>query len=264
MPRLALALVWLVVACGTARSADAPDLYRAETIVTGTGEAERIRGFREGLREVIVKLTGDPRLFGDRRLDETLRDPQRWVADFELEDRMKGIPVHDEQGTRERPHFLRMRFEAARLDAELGRLGLSKWADRPPIAVWLGVRTGAASYLLSASGPEGYGQRVSLLRSAERRGLQVTLPPERSTEVSIALEDVAADDLSRLEAASEPGSAILSGLLSIAEGGRWDIRWRLVHRGRSRAWSKMGISFDVALLDGLDTAALTLSGNLPF
>ena len=256
---VALVLVWT-----PAGAVDLADLYRAEVIVTGTGEPERTRGFREGLAQVIVKLTGDPRLLGDPRLDETLREPGRWIARHEYEDRMKNLPVHDEQGTRERPHFLRMRFEPARLDRELERLGLSKWTNRPPIAVWLGIRTEAGSYVLAASGPEGYGQRLSLLRSAERRGLGVVLPPGGEQGHGVGFDDIAAENITKLEDQSEPGSALLSGVLSIAEGGLWDMEWRLSHAGRSRAWSLSGVTFDAALLDGLDTTALALSGNLPF
>lgn len=264
MPHLAIAFLLFIVVCAPARGAPGAELYRAETIVTGTGEAERRRGFREGLTEVIVKLTGDSRLPDDPRLDETIRAPERWVAQFAYEDRMKNLPVHDEQGTRERPHFLRMEFQPARLDRELERLGLSKWTERPTIAVWLAIRTEAGSYVLHASGPEGYGQRASLLGSAKRRGLQIALPEADRTEPTVGVSDIAGDDLPKLVAASPPASALLSGVLSIAEGGFWDIEWRLHHRGRSRAWARKGITFDVALLNGLDTAALVLSGKSSF
>jgi hypothetical protein len=263
-PHLGGVLLTLVLVCGPARAGAPAELYHAEAVVTGTGEPERIRGFREGLTEVLVKLTGDHRLVGDPRLAEMLRAPARWVARFEYEDRMKNLPVHDEQGTRERPHFLRMQFGAALLNAELDRLGYLRWEDRPAVAVWLAIRTEARSYVLRSSGPEGYGQRTSLLGSAKRRGLDVVLPALTGAGESVTFDDIAAENLAELKAASKDGSALLSGILSAAEGGYWNIEWRLSHQDRSRRWSETGVTFDVALLNGLDAAALVLSGKAPF
>ena len=53
-------LVLLSAAC--AQAIEIGDLYEAETIVTGTEEPERSRGFRIGLEEVLIKLSGDARL----------------------------------------------------------------------------------------------------------------------------------------------------------------------------------------------------------
>src|SRR5262245_58542317 len=127
-----LPLISLLILVGTRTGAEpATDLYRVETVVTGTEEPERTRGFRVGLTDVAVKLTGDVRLSENGRLASILEHPHGLVDTFEYEDRMKNIPVHDEQGTRQRPHFLRIRFKAAELDQELAKLGLSKWTERP-------------------------------------------------------------------------------------------------------------------------------------
>jgi hypothetical protein len=53
----------LALSRGTAAAAD--DLYRARTIVTGQGEEGRSAGFAECLGQVLVKVSGDPRLLGD-------------------------------------------------------------------------------------------------------------------------------------------------------------------------------------------------------
>ena len=51
------------------------NLYRAQTIVTGQGEESRAAGFAEALEEVLVKVSGDPRLIGDPRVAELLAGP---------------------------------------------------------------------------------------------------------------------------------------------------------------------------------------------
>ncbi|MDJ0944961.1 MAG: DUF2066 domain-containing protein [Kiloniellales bacterium] len=260
-----LSLLLLLIPAGDGPgAAEVADLYRAETVVTGTLEPERSRGFRAGLTDVVVKLTGDARLAGDDRLAPLVERAHSFVASFDYEDRMKGIPVHDEQGTRERPHLLRMRFKAAELDRALGRLGLSIWpAERPLLAVWLGIETAGDRYVLRAAGARGYGQRAVLVETAARRGLPLLLPEAASGESAVAFEDIAAEDVSRMIGESPGADALLAGVLSLAEGGYWDITWRLTWRARSRAWRLRGVSFDTALRDGLQTSALVLSGRAP-
>jgi hypothetical protein len=261
----ALAAVSLLVLTGTvARAVEVENLYGAQAIVTGTEEPERTRGFRAGLTDLVVKLTGDARLAESDRLRPLLESPQRFVDAFEYEDRMKGIPVHDEQGTRERPHFLRMRFKQSDVDAALAKLGLSKWpADRPLLAVWLGVRTAAGAYVLTALGAEGYGQRLVIVETAVRRGIPVLLP-EAGATATVAFDDVGAGNVSKMTDASPRADAMLSGVLSSVPDGYWDMEWRLTQRDRSRSWRLSKVSFDTALKNGLETSALILSGKAPF
>jgi hypothetical protein len=122
-------------------NADDATLYRAETIVTGTIEPERSRGFAAGALQVLVKLTGEPEVANTPGAAELQKQAGELVVDFSYEDRMKDIPVHDEQGTRERPHFLRIRFDPQKFDAAIEKTGFVKWSGkRPAVAVWLGVR----------------------------------------------------------------------------------------------------------------------------
>ena len=237
------------------------DLYFAETVVTGTEEPERTRGFRAGLVEVMVKLTGDYRLAESRAVSHLLQDAARFVAQFEYEDRMKGIPVHDEQGTRERPHFLRIRFKPTDVDRALEELGIPKWtADRPAVAVWLGIETAAERFVLDASGPEGYGQRWVLEEASQRSGVPVILPKDEPG-AAVPFEIIATEDLEKLGPLAGEAEALLIGVLSLGEGGFWDMKWTFRWREQSRTWRMEGVTFDTALKAGVRNAALVLSGN---
>lgn len=244
-----LAAAFLLGLTGLATAAS--DLYEAETIVTGTEEPERTRGFRQGLRDVVVKLTGDADAADDPRLAPSLDAPHGFVARFEYEDRMKGIPVHDEQGTRERPHYLRMTFDEAAMDAALSDIGLSVWRDRPEIAIWLAIETADGGYVLHTRGPEGYGQRAALEEIAARRGLPIRLPPP---DAAIDYADVVA----RPEALP-PAELRLIGHLALAPRGYWAIDWRLEADGMAEGWSLDGVTFDDALKSGLARTAARLS-----
>ena len=262
MCRLPLALLFLVASVSAASAVEVKTLYRAETIVTGVEEPERTRGFRAGLTDVIVKLTGDVRLAGSAALKPLLENPHPLVEAFEYEDRMKDIPVHDEQGTRDRPHFLRMTFKPEAVNGALKSLGLSRWgADRPMLAVWLGIRTAVGAYILTSGGEEGYGQRAVLTETAERRGVPILLPDAAAHVVTF--DDIANKKLDKLQDASPMADALLSGVLSMTETGYWTMIWRLDWQGRTRTWRMEEVSFDTALKDGLQTAALIFAGYEP-
>ena len=264
MLRSLVVFALLILNGAGARAAQIGNLYSAQTIVTGTVEPERTRGFRAGLVDVVVKLTGDVRLADSNRLQPLLEQPHRFVEHFEYEDRMKGIPVRDEQGTRERPHYLRMRFKASEINQELERLGLSKWPPRRPmLAIWLGIKTATDTYVLSASGPKGYGQRAVIVETSERRGIPILLPEANSSKSAVTFDDISANNRRKMNSESHPADALLSGVLSLTEGGYWDITWCLTWQNRSRVWTKRGVSFDTALRDGLQTSTLLLSGNAP-
>ena len=263
MLRTSILVLLITVPLTKASAVEVKDLYRAETIVTGKEEPERTRGFRSGLIDVVVKLTGDARLAENAALKPLIAKPHDLVERFEYEDRMKGIPVHDEQGTRERPHYLRMLFKAAEIDGALHQLDLRKWsADRPLLAVWLGVQTALGRYVLRASGDQGYGQRAVFEQTARRRGIPIFLPPKEAQAPSITFDDLTSRDIDKLVTASPGADAILLGTLILSQSGYWDIQWLLHWKGRSNTWGHQGITFDAAIKDGLQRSALVFSGNL--
>jgi hypothetical protein len=257
-----LLLFALLTLASAANSGGEPvrDLYNAQAIVTGTVEPERTRGFRLGLADVVVKLTGDIRLAEGDRLAPLLEKPHPLVEHFEYEDRMKNLPVRDEQGTRDRPHYLRMRFKAVEMDKALAALGLKKWSeDRPLLAVRVGVKTAVGDHVVTSSSEETYGQRAVITEVAQRRGIPIRLP-DAGTAVTFA--DIADDDAARIKTASAGADAWLSGVLAITDSGYWDITWRLHWKDRTRVWTVRNVSFDAAFKNGLQTAALIFSGNM--
>ena len=114
-------LLLLLLLTGPAVAQIGPDLYHAETLVTGREMPGRMDGAAAGLRDVLVKLTGNPALLTDARIANI--DPIGLIQDFYYLDRMSDLPHHDEQGTRERPYFLNIAFDPTRIEALLAKLG---------------------------------------------------------------------------------------------------------------------------------------------
>ena len=263
--RQALTLILLAASITVARAA-AADLYQANAFVTDEGEAERARGFALCLDQVLVKVSGDPSISRDPALAGIQAQAAGFVAGFSYHDRMSGIPVHDEQGTRERPFDLTVTFDPAKVDEALAQLGRTPWREpRPRLAVLLGVRDATASYVLAEDGARGLGQRQSLAQTASRRGIVLALPKAALLDArGLTYARLAAAPAQRLGALAQAsgGEAALAGTLVWTEARLgWTARWRLVWHGRERRWKVSGVSFDDAFRNAIDGAVAILSGH---
>src|SRR4051812_35742492 len=85
-------LVFLVAAFATLPARAASDLYRGKTIVTGQREESRIPGFSKCLEDVLVKVSGDPRLIGDPKAQAILARAAQFVSSYHYHDRLEGLP----------------------------------------------------------------------------------------------------------------------------------------------------------------------------
>src|SRR6266478_6771953 len=84
------------LACCTATPATAAeDLYRAQTVVTGQGEANRMIGFASCMEDVLIKVSGAERLAGDRRLAAYKAKAKDFVTAFDYRDQFSSKPKRD-------------------------------------------------------------------------------------------------------------------------------------------------------------------------
>ncbi|MGH6945975.1 MAG: DUF2066 domain-containing protein [Kiloniellales bacterium] len=263
---LAVLATLLTLACGTAAAATLDALYQAGTIVTGQGEEGRALGFPVCLEHVLVKVSGDPRLAGDPRVAALAGEAGDYVSDFRYRDRLAGIQIHDEQGSRERSYELTVDFDPARIDAALRSLGREPWsAPRPRLALFLAVRIGTAYYALASDGARGRDQRDALAAESERFGLPLALPSEAALAgAGLGVERLPAADLAALDTVAKTIGAdlALAGELTWSdEALGWIADWRLGAEGETHRWGIRGVSFDAAFRNALGGAAQILSGN---
>ena len=239
-----LGALCLLVPLLAAHGAAASGLYESSTIVTGMDARSRPDGLRITLRQVLVKVSGNPGWLNDPRVAQA--DPAAALQSLLYLDRFTNMPKHDEQGSRDRPFDLVARFDATALDALL--LG---WGDRPwplprpvmAIAIQVMPRTGPP-FSLHADTDVDERHRGALLAAAERIGLEIALPavldpPPRPPE-SMQLE----------------GHLVWSD----ADAG-WNSTWAISVEGVTHRWQGRDEGFDAAYRTGLGGAAAALSGH---
>jgi hypothetical protein len=263
---LARLAAMVLLGFGNASAADVEDLYQAKTIVTGQGEESRRVGFAGCLEQVLVKVSGDTRLIDDPQVAALAGQAASFVTDFDFRDRMAGIAVHDEQGTRDRPYDLTVRFDPAKIDAALRALGREPWkGPRPRVAAFVGVDIGGRPYLLASDGKRGRDQREALVEAAARYGMPMALPDEAAlARAGLSYANLQALDGESLDAAA----AVVGGDLALAgdlvwseEALGWIADWRLATRGKGQRWQIRGVNFDDAFRNAMSGAAQILSGH---
>lgn len=238
-------------------------LYRGQTIVTGTGEANRLVGFAACLEDVLVKVSGQLRLAGDARLKRYKADAAKLVRDFFYRDEKGGRPKNDEQGTRDRSFVLTAEFDAAAVNGILAKLGAKPWlSHRPVLGMFVKMQNGARRHLVSSDAKETELQRAALGAAAAKRGMQIVLP-DAAALAGIADQALAAIAPARLAelVATRGGEAVLVAHLVWDDRDlRWTSEWRIEWQGKSRQWKAAAVTFDEAFRQGIGAAAQFIAG----
>lgn len=256
----------LICCAGGTTASAADDLYRAQTIVTGQGEPNRIAGFASCLEDVLIKASGAQKLSGDRRLAAYKSNVKTFVTAFSYHDQFSGKPIRDEQGTRDRPYDLTVDFDESKIDGVLKTLGLKPWlSHRPALTVFVEMRQGPKKYIVAADGAQSDLQRDALLAAAARRGMNIVLPSSAALAKSpLDDADIATLPTSALApvVAEQGGEVALVGRLvwDDRELG-WATQWQTEWRGRPYRWQFRGVTFDEGFRRGIGGAAQVLSGN---
>ncbi|MHC2332392.1 DUF2066 domain-containing protein [Bradyrhizobium sp. USDA 4454] len=254
-----------LICCGAAMAAD-DSLYRAQTVVTGQGEPNRIIGFGACLEDVLIKVSGQPALAGDHRLAAYKSKAREFVSSFDYHDQYAGKPHHDEQGTRDRPYDLTVDFDGNKIDGILAKLGLKPWrSQRPVLGVFVEMQHGPKDYIVTSDGAQSDLQRDALAAAAVKRGMRVVLPPAAAlTSGRLSAGELLKMPPAKLTAIVAPqgGEAILIGRLVWDDNDLgWATQWQMAWHGRDYKWQFRGVTFDEAFRRGIGGAAQVLSGN---
>ena len=242
------------------------EYYTGHTIVTGQRDETRIVGFLTALLDVAKKVSGDHTIGPVDIASITHGNVKTYVKGFHDHDRMEDIPIHDEQGTRDRSFDLYVEFLPNKVDALLKSLGKKPWlARRPKVLVLLRVQNSTGSYILNSDEDDERGaeQRAAFQDSAWQVGLPLVLPMPDTLAVSkLTPEDfdqVAPDQLSRLVSSNEADIGIIGHLIWVGGSMGWKADWSLQDEGGVHHWQIDDINFDGAFRNALRGAAQILS-----
>jgi uncharacterized protein len=165
-----LVVVWIDASIAQSESLD--DIYTTRAVVTGKDERNRPLGFKLCFEDVLIKASGDASIVSGKRFGRLAANAAQYVSAFSYRDRLEGKPVHDEQGTYDRPHFLTCRFDPQKIDSVLKTLGRKPWlGHRPRLVMLVAVHGRKNSGILSSDGIFDPDMREALANAAQRYGL---------------------------------------------------------------------------------------------
>ncbi|MCK8516081.1 DUF2066 domain-containing protein [Methylonatrum kenyense] len=229
--RVWLGLIALAVLAPTAM---ANGLYQVEVLVEDQSEEARQQGVRQGLAELMERLSGREDAASASGASSIIGESSRYLQQFDY-----GEPVERDGEQRER---LRLRFDGEMLEEAMQEAGIPVWAgaDRRPAVSWLVVEHRGERQI--AGGDVLVDGQQALRRAGERHGLPLTLP-------LMDLEDQRAMDSSDLwggfrepileASARYEADTVIVGRLD-QRGSAWQGRWILFRNGDTQELSVQG------------------------
>lgn len=237
--------------------------YIGQTTTTGFDTRFRAAGLERDLRQVLVRVSGNPALAHDKRVMLFVPDMMALIQLYSYQDEMAGIPRHDEQGTRDRPYRLTVQFEPEKIDALLARLGDKPWLEpRPTIVPIVLVRGGDApkdaTYLVTRDEPLAADARADLARFAGRYGVAIEVPSAEELK-AWGIGTKGFPVLASRDGRVMAGGVVRFRIVTIG----WVGVWRMQLGNDLRAWSIGGVELATALDSLVAGAVAEASGHAP-
>jgi uncharacterized protein len=261
-----LSVPGLMAGCRLAQQPDRGELYSARAIVTGQSEANSAPLVVQCLTDTLVKVSGDPSLASDPGLAAWAGQARSLATGLSYHDRMEGLPIGDEQGTRDRPYDLTVNFAPERIDALLKALGRAAWTGpRPVITMIIGVRNPVRDYILASDGEWGVDQRAALSDAAWQMGLSAILPGSGAPSLAgLTFDKLAAanpSDFASAAATISPEVPLIGTMVWRDGVPGWRADWRLSWKDKTSAWQAVNVNFDEAFRVAMRGALKILSGH---
>ena len=200
------------------------DLYVAEVLVTDESEAQRQKGARAGLLQVLVRVSGTPAVEASSLIAGSLRNPSAYYYQYSYESTEKILNI---DGVPTPARLLRIHFDPSAV-ARLLRQGVFPvWgSNRPSVLLWIAVSDDEGRRLLGESGDLSIVEHLK--DQARLRGLPLLFPLlDLEDTRAISTAEVWGAFLQRVDSASvryRPDS-ILTGRLLVDSLGRWTADW---------------------------------------
>lgn len=254
--RALLCCLCLLVFNQGALAARLDNLFQAEAPASGREPAARQQALKQALTTVLVRITGDAGIAGNRQAQTLLREPGRFVAQF----RFNEIPAETPD---EAPELrLWAQFDEVALTRALRELGLPYWGrDRPDVLVWLAVDNNGKRFLVSDTSQNPLAE--ALHDAAQQDGLPVSLPLlDLEDQRAVNFSDLWGGFTGPVQKASERyrPQVVLIGRVA-RSGSGWSGRWTLLGAGASHNWTVRGSTAEAAVQKGASGATSLLASR---
>lgn len=209
---------------------------------------QREAAVREGLRRIVVRLTGRETPEDEQALGALLDNADQYVQQYGYDDVDNGVE-------------LRVRYDGPALQDALAQREIALWPvdGRPRTLAWVVVNRGGDRRIVSSEdSPE---LRRSLRQSAASAGLPLLFPlMDLQDQQAVSTSDLWGGFREPIMEASRRYDAegVLLGRVD-RRGDAWRSRWTLFWDGETHDWTVEQDELEAALATGVDTGAVRLA-----
>ncbi len=196
------------------------NLYQAEVAVSTQSPEARAEAAKEGLAQVLVKVSGDSEIMKSNAITEGLGKAEYYVQEYSYSSPSREAAMYQ----------LRINYDPTDVKRLLRNAGVRFWGqNRPLILVWLVVDKAEGQHeVISSETPDSI---LSALRAQSKtHGIPIIFPMMDVTDVShVSPNDIASKAIPILKDAGKRygADAILVGKID-ATSGELDSQWQLV------------------------------------
>lgn len=232
-----LLLATLVACCltlaGAAQAVTVPGLYTVDVGIEDSSDDDLQKGYAEGLREVMVRVSGSRDVLEIEGVGEVLERAESFLQSYEVT-RKDGA------------NRLEMTFGAVGVNRALASIEASVWgANRPLTLAWVAVEDRGSRHLLTSpsAGDTADSWRGSFRSAANEPGLPVAFPPRRFADDREVLSDLWGQFNNRLVQASDGLNHDALALVRVRrEGNGWRASWSM--QGPAMNQEEVSVSAD--------------------
>lgn len=244
----------LLVLGGPVRAEVVKNLYLAEIPVESQDPELRKTAIGEGMREVLVRVSGQAMILAVPAIDEALLQPTRFVDRYRYQ--IRKLPGGDQLE-------VRVQFDEKAINKLLRDNRLPVWGrNRPVTLLWLVVDDRKHGRKLISTDSKNNELRALIEGQARQRGLPLRLPLYDLTDrARLKVSDVWGNFEDRILDASTryQTHSVLVGRVYRTPSGSWSGRWTLYSEGRRSDWETGGENLELALLPGIGNTADALA-----
>lgn len=234
-----LVAMLLVLCCSVVKAATVEGLYIAELLVPEQQAQPTQSQLRQGLTQVLIKVSGVAEIVSKPAVATALQGPQQFMQQFSYQSTQTPVATGDGRevlGQRLIIEFAPDQVDDLLLSANAVAVGFA----RPEVLVWMVAEQGSGPRdLLAPEGPV-YRQLNGLAR---QRALPVVAPlMDLADQQALSVSDLWGFFEAPIQQASEryQPEAILVGRLIQSDNGGWQSQWRLLTGAGSRSIQPTG------------------------
>lgn len=227
---LLFSFLWAVTALPVAQAVEVKDLYVAEVLVTGEGDAQLRSGARAGLLQVLTRVSGRADVGDYAPVRNALRNPAAYYYQFSYETTEQQLLLGE---TVQQARTLRLNFEPSAIARLLRGAGLPIWgSNRPSSMFWIVVSDGVNRQILAEA--DEHPLLVGIRDQAKQRGVPLVFPIMDIVDSGqINAAEVWGEFFDRIRNASVRYSpdVLVTARIQQEAGGRWSGRWSFTPEG---------------------------------